>query len=149
MKLLNLLLEQQIQETFFDEFKNWWMEKRSNDNDPLDMKFELEGIDFERSLQDAVDVESPGHTFIILSKLWDMWGVDSDKEQLLNTIEDRHEFGKNLFFLMRKNDFIFDQEAKGAKLAVGRQDADRFKKEYPDVGLNEVKNQIKKLLKEQ
>tara|TARA_B100000287_G_scaffold360407_1_gene352793 strand:+ start:1243 stop:1734 length:492 start_codon:yes stop_codon:yes gene_type:complete len=141
------LIKEQVQEAFIDDFENWWMEKRNKNKDPLDIEFEIEGVKFKRSLRNAVDVEVPGHIFIILSKLWEMWGADANKEQLLNTIEDRHEFGKALFFLMRKNDFVFDTEAKGAKLAVDRQDVDRFKKEYPDVGLNEVKNQIKKLIK--
>ena len=72
MRLLNLLKEQ-VQHTFFVDFKEWWMEKRSNDENPIDIKFDLEGVDFQRSLKDAVDVESPGHIFIILSKLWEMW----------------------------------------------------------------------------
>tara|TARA_Y100001963_G_scaffold152919_1_gene238618 strand:+ start:180 stop:683 length:504 start_codon:yes stop_codon:yes gene_type:complete len=142
---LGLLKEQVIEN--FDNFKEWWMSKKSDNEDPLDIEFDIEGIDFKRSLRNAVDVESPGHMFYILSKLWEMWGIDSDNEQLLNIVKDRHEFGKNLFFTMRKKDFIFDTEAKGAKLAVDRQEADRFKKEYPDIGLNEIKKQIKNLIK--
>ena len=147
MRLLNLLKEQ-VQHTFFVDFKEWWMEKRSNDEDPIDIKFDLEGVDFQRSLRDAIDVEVPGHIFFILSKLWEMWGIDSDNEQLLNTIEDREEFGKTLFHIMRKKDFIFDKGERGAKTAVDRQDQDRFEKEFPDVGLNESKiNLLNKLIR--
>ena len=137
--ILNIggMLHEQVQETFFEDFKNWWLEKRNNDEDPIDIKFNIEGIDFQRSLRDAVDVESPGHIFFILSKLWEMWGIDSENEQILNTVQDRDEFGKNLFFIMRKNDFVFDKNVGGAKTAIDRQDQERFEKEYPEVGLNE------------
>ena len=150
MRLIHLITEQ-VQQTFFEDFKSWWMEKRNNDEDPIDIKFDLphnEG-DFQRSLRDAVDVGTD--IFYILSKLWEMWGVDSDNEQLLNTIQDRNEFGKNLFYIMRRNDFVFDKEAKGAKTAVDRQDRDAFAKEYPEVGLNEfISNErLSQLLKEQ
>ena len=131
------MLYEQVQQTFFEDFRNWWMEKRNNNEDPIDIKFDLphnEG-DFQRSLRDAVDVGTD--IFYILARLWEMWGVDSNNEQLLNTIEDRNEFGKNLFYIMRKNDFVFDKEAKGAETAVDRQDKDAFEKEYPEVGLNE------------
>ena len=138
MKLINLITER-VQETHVEEFKSWWMEKRNNDEDPINIEFDIEGVDFKRSLRNAIDVEVPGHIFFILSKLWEMWGTDSGNEQILNTIEDRHEFGKKLMFLMRKNDFVFDKEAMGAKTAVDRQDKDAFQKEYPDVGLNEKK----------
>ena len=147
MSLLSLIKEQ-VQQTIFEDFKEWWMEKRNNDEDPIDIKFDLEGVDFQRSLKDAVDVESPGHIFIILSKLWEMWGIDSDNEQLLNTIKDREEFGKTLFYIMRKKDFIFDKGERGAKTAVDRQDQDRFQKEFPSVGLNESKiNLLNKLIR--
>ena len=147
IKLTNILLEQ-VQETFFEDFKSWWIEKRNNDEDPIDIKFDLphnEG-DFQRSLRDAVDVGTD--IFYILAKLWEMWGIDSDNEQLLNTIQDRNEFGKNLFYIMRKKDFIFDKEAKGAKTAVDRQDRDKFEKEYPEIGLNELtKGKLKSMIK--
>ena len=132
-------LREQVQQTFFDEFKEWWLEERNNNNDPIEIKFELEGLEFKRSLKDAVEVESPGHIFVILSDLWEMWVKDSDNEQLLATVKDKHDFGKTLFFIMRKNDFVFDKNAKGAKTAVDRQDQDRFEKEFPDIGLNEQK----------
>ena len=115
------------------------MEKRNNDEDPIDIKFDLPHNDgeFQRSLRDAVDVGTD--IFYVLSKLWEMWGIDSDNEQLLNTIQDRNEFGSTLYAVMKKNDFIFDTKARGAKTAVDRQDKDIFSKEYPDVGLNEKK----------
>ena len=89
MKLINLITER-VQETHFEEFKSWWMEKRNNDEDPINIEFDIEGVDFKRSLRNAIDVEVPGHIFFILSKLWEMWGTDSGNEQILNTIEDRH-----------------------------------------------------------
>ena len=138
MKLIGLITER-VQENFFEDFKSWWKEKRNNDEDPINIKFDLEGLDFKRSLRDAIDVESPGHIFYILSKLWEMWGIDSGNDQTLNVIQDRSVFGKELMFLMRKNDFIFDKEAKGAKTAIDRQDKDEFEKEYPEIGLNEKK----------
>ena len=44
MKLKNYLknlLKEQVQETFFDDFKSWWMEKRKEGEDPIDIKFDL------------------------------------------------------------------------------------------------------------
>ena len=144
MKLLNLLNEQ-VQQTFFEEFKSWWMEKRNNDEDPINIKFDLphnEG-DFQRSLQDAIDVGTD--IFYVLAKLWEMWAKDSDNEQLYTLSDmgvgqsDLNNFGETLYAVMKKNDFIFDTEAAGAETAVDRQDKDAFSKEYPDVGLNEKK----------
>ena len=138
--ILNNLLESQTQETFFDEFKSWWMEKRNNNEDPINIEFDVKGIDFKRSLRNAIDVEVPGHIFIILSELWEMWAKNSDVG-LVNQDNIRplnpEIFGKDLMNVMKKNDFVFDQEAMGAKTAVDRQDKDTFQKEYPDVGLNE------------
>tara|TARA_Y100001973_G_scaffold104928_1_gene176253 strand:- start:1672 stop:2193 length:522 start_codon:yes stop_codon:yes gene_type:complete len=143
MKIFHLLKEQ-VQQTFFEDFKNWWIEKRNDNEDPLNIKFDIphNDGDFKRSLQDAVDVGTD--VFFVLTKLWEMWGVDSGNEQLLNTVKDRNDFGSTLYVIMKKNDFIFDKEARGAKIAVDRQNRDAFSKEYPDVGLNEFDDESMK-----
>ena len=48
MKLINLITER-VQETHFEEFKSWWMEKRNNDEDPINIEFDIEGVDFKFS----------------------------------------------------------------------------------------------------
>jgi hypothetical protein len=68
--------------------------------------------------------------FFVLTEIWKMWSEED--------IEDTNEFGKELYFTMKKDDFFFDKEAMGAEIAIDRQDADYLKQNY-GVEMNEKK----------
>jgi len=121
------MLENETITSNYTEFKRWAIEYGTTKLFKEE-KFKAPS-DIEYTLEEATDMGA-GIMFFVLTEIWKMWSEEN--------IENTNEFGKELFFTMKKDDFFFDKEAMGAETALDRQNADYLNQTY-GVEMNEKK----------
>jgi len=129
---------------YFD-FKSWAYEVGRKELF-REKKFKVGEIEY--TLEEATEMGA-GIMFSVLTQIWTLWTEETDNDQFGRIKDDNiNDFGKALYNMMKKDNFFFSKEERGAKVGMDQQDADYLKQTY-GVEMNESLKNIKKLIKEQ
>ena len=103
--------------------------------------------DIEYTLEEATEMGA-GIMFSVLTQIWTLWTKETDNDQFGRIKDDNvNDFGKALYNMMKKDNFFFSKEERGAKVGIDQQDADYLKQTY-GVEMNEKKTGFKQAANE-
>ena len=117
------------------DFKSWAYEVGRKELF-REKKFKVGNIEY--TLEEATEMGA-GIMFSVLSQIWTLWTEETDNDQFGRIKDDNvNDFGKALYNMMKKDNFFFSKEERGAKVGMDQQDADYLKQTY-GVEMNEKK----------
>ena len=117
---------------YFD-FKSWAYEVGRKELF-REKKFQVGEIEY--TLEEATEMGA-GIMFSVLTQIWTLWTKETDNDQFGRIKDDNvNDFGKALYNMMKKDNFFFSKEERGAKVGMDQQDADYLKQTY-GVEMNE------------
>ena len=117
------------------DFKSWAYEVGRKELF-REKKFKVGEIEY--TLEEATEMGA-GIMFSVLSQIWSLWTEETDNDQFGRIKDDNvNDFGKALYNMMKKDNFFFSKEERGAKVGMDQQDADYLKQTY-GVEMNEKK----------
>ena len=117
---------------YFD-FKSWAYEVGRKELF-REKKFQVGEIEY--TLEEATEMGA-GIMFSVLTQIWTLWTEETGNDQFGRITDDNvNDFGKALYNMMKKDNFFFSKEERGAKVGMDQQDADYLKQTY-GVEMNE------------
>jgi len=117
---------------YFD-FKSWAYEVGRKELF-REKKFQVGEIEY--TLEEATEMGA-GIMFSVLTQIWTLWTEETNNDQFGRIKDDNvNDFGKALYNMMKKDNFFFSKEERGAKVGMDQQDADYLKQTY-GVEMNE------------
>ena len=117
------------------DFKSWAYEVGRKELF-REKKFQVGEIEY--TLEEATEMGA-GIMFSVLTQIWTLWTEETDNDQFGRIKDDNvNDFGKALYNMMKKDNFFFSKEERGAKVGMDQQDADYLKQTY-GVEMNEKK----------
>ena len=115
------------------DFKSWAYEVGRKELF-REKKFKVGEIEY--TLEEATEMGA-GIMFSVLTQIWTLWTKETDNDQFGRIKDDNvNDFGKALYNMMKKDNFFFSKEERGAKVGMDQQDADYLKQTY-GVEMNE------------